>query len=126
MRETKYRYWINGKPYIFNMKEIESAMACSEVMSQKYENRDVSTGKKDKKNIDIFEGDILRFVFTMDGKKILVDEKAVVVFDDYQLWFCALVYQKDGDERWDRDIMGEQQQYIEVIGNINENKDLLK
>ena len=62
MQDLKFRYLINGKLYYYALIEIEGAMACSEVMSQRYTARDQWIRKKDKNGQDIYENDLKKFL----------------------------------------------------------------
>ena len=115
MREIKFRCWIRQ---IGKMTDSFKLLEISEgIFNQTFINSEIMqfTGFKDINGKEIFEGDILRSRWTVDGS----DEEG---FDYY---FCELNGQrwlhKKGYTDWS-DILGHE----EVIGNIYENKELLE
>lgn len=78
------------------------------------------TGLNDKYGVRIFEGDIL--IYVVDGEYD-VDEKYLVVFDDDEAAFKTKYYCEGKYMSYEDIIPCEN---FEVIGNIHDNKNLLK
>lgn len=76
------------------------------------------TGLRDKDGREIYEGDIVRWLFMR-----VCEMKGGVVFDS--IMGCFVVYETDSSNktqrRWINDLNG-----IKVIGNIHDNPELLK
>jgi len=127
-RKIKFRAWDNEKKEMY-YSEWESAgyfimfgkdnKLCIKVPStgggRKLENYELMqyTGLQDKKNVDIYEGDILKRIGGIEPKfEVLWNEKEV-----------GFVFQKvDGEQREIRTYTSDE---LEVVGNVYENPELL-
>jgi len=120
-RIIKFRAWDranNTMTMPFNLEDIRD-----EEHQANYENFDYImqyTGLKDKNGKEIYEGDIMMGFFLKEPMEVYYDNKLCA----FQLrnkntlcWRQGLIFIKDEDER---------KKDLKVIGNIYENKDLLK
>jgi len=134
MREIKFRAWDkNSKKMVGEVTKIEFANNREHINS--YGHHDVLsagsegvpyrgiavdceimqfTGLTDKKGVEIYEGDIVRGKDGLNYKVFWYEEGAQFMFDDF--------------DRTSKGKIGEPLDYddSEVIGNIHENKELLK
>jgi len=72
------------------------------------------TGLLDKNGKEIYEGDII------NGAEVIFGE---CVFDSY---YCVMGWTLKGDWVWDFSFTQQEADELEVVGNIYENKELLK
>jgi len=116
MRQIKFRAW--DKKY-----KIMTACVTLKHISEGFEgiNNNIVmqfTGLKDKNGKEIYEGDLIKFwdylgeVYYEDGQYVFSE---VEPYKYYELYYIDL-----------RSMIYEEQQEIEVIGNIYENPELLK
>jgi len=82
----------------------------------------MDTGLKDKNGKEIYEGDIVHWlVFDKEKDRVIVDEKVAVYFDeDFPGYYVML--KGDAETLYYSRTM----KYLEIIGNIYENPELLK
>jgi len=135
MREIKFRVWDKKRKKMFDIYQI---MFCGVNTSIKLYNPDGGisrwfdvedrfilmqyTGLKDKKNRDIFEGDILATSNNgKDGADIWKKEDCALCEVRWKKEYSGFLGLGDDDEESIYHI-----NYMEVIGNIHENPELLK
>jgi len=76
------------------------------------------TGLKDNNNIDIYEGDIVKYQWSLHDHDI-EETTGEVFFEDGIFYFDRVLYFATNDNNFRKD-------NLEVIGNIYENPELLK
>jgi len=121
MRSATYRFW---NPEIELMFYPEDYLELSKMFKDIYDGKNYEimqyTGKKDKNDVDIYEGDIVKLakedVKNFDHREDLIRE---VVYIDNAFMFGTV---KDSLSRYPFGLIDE----LEVIGNIYENSELLK
>ena len=135
MRELKFRVWtLNKKHYTtFDLINRKTSMSplFTEFVDAKYVIQQY-TGLKDKRDVDIYEGDILAYEYE-NGFGAMVD-KGVVEYQSPQFWLRGKadiknVWKRDYDnlqlDLWQQNL-GRTQYDSRVIGNIFETPELLK
>lgn len=139
-RELKFRAFddsknIMSKPFSFNQvlnfkdKNIRSLLPKEDIVMQ-------FTGLKDKNDINIYEGDIVRWGLGFTDFDYEYRHRYAVVQFDPELQFKILYYINSHSlekEKGDNFVFGfsnfiykETNIYLEVIGNIHENPELAK
>lgn len=124
MRELKFRIWNNEEKIMIENKDIyaidfrsdiyfSSVMVDDFILNEDDYKLMQYTGVKDKNGKEIYEGDIVQIYYTEHDKfgsgkyTVMYTEDAEWALDDYYL--LSVKYR-----------------YCKVIGNVYENKDLLK
>lgn len=76
------------------------------------------TGKKDKNDREIWEGDLVLLCMNMGGMEVKL--KSIIVYDESEAMFCVEPIE-DNKEHDSAPLLGLKDE-IEVIGNVYENK----
>ena len=126
MREIKFRGWfqcINGQEYwvygYLNKKKCGNwEITNDEYITFTVDNVGQFTGLRDKKGKEIYEGDICR---TRDYGKYGNPNSELLICNDFNEFIYTVLFSEDH-----RGLNGYIQKEIEIIGNIHENKELLK
>lgn len=143
MREIKFRAimsgtnnWIIGYPrevYENGIDSIENNNGCEYIRT---DTLGQFTGLRDKNWTDIYEGDIVRILYTDWSSKLesdrrtlqqyLIDIATIGVIEFNKDRFCVKTKSKKYSDFNYNSILPGEHGYIEIIGNIYENPELLK
>ena len=126
-RELRFRQWINNEFHYwgFNMEDGSSFTSPARTGANNWAESQQFTGLKDKNGKEIYEGDILKWghnIDTMgDGLGVIpdgdfIEENITVIFESGE--FVA--------DDMNLGLLVESEDWVEIIGNIYENPDLLK
>jgi uncharacterized phage protein (TIGR01671 family) len=135
MRELKFRVWDgkcyrgNLKKYFLNLHDGEiSEVAYSDLYDEYYDASERGskliiqqyTGLKDKNGKEICEGDIIHYKF--DGASYPKEAQDKLLTCEYDASFGGYTFDCKGGSYYWAEIQG----YVEIVGNIFENNELLK
>ena len=135
MRELKFRVWDgkcyrgNLKKYFLNLHDGEiSEVAYSDLYDEYYDASERGskliiqqyTGLKDKNGKEICEGDIIHYKF--DGASYPKEAQDKLLTCEYDASFGGYTFDCKGGSYYWAEIQG----YVEIVGNIFENSELLK
>ena len=134
-RELKFRVWDgkcyrgNLKKYFLNLHDGEiSEVAYSDLYDEYYDASERGskliiqqyTGLKDKNGKEICEGDIIHYKF--DGASYPKEAQDKLLTCEYDASFGGYTFDCKGGSYYWAEIQG----YVEIVGNIFENSELLK
>lgn len=108
--------WVFG--YYYEQKGKAYILQEDKAYEVRKETRCQITGMIDKKNKEIYEGEIVFFIKEINGSIIFKDKGIVKYRPDYATF---VIHSDTGDE-----MIGFYERFIEVIGNKFDNKELLE
>ncbi len=119
-REIKFRAWDISNNEMYQVGTLEFEKATGDLATT-YDPVMQYIGLKDKNSKEIYEGDIVI---------LNIGHKYVVEYSQLNAWFCLVqVTTVDGrliDKVYTGGISGQELKFCEVIGNIYQDKELLK
>ena len=128
-RKIKFRAWDKAKQMWSNYKIYDGTVYLMDINTgvwyERYEDFDLMQyiGLKDINNVEIFEGDIVEVY----KERINFKDTTIVKFDENRASFVLVSQDNDnGYLSYDISYYNYNEVYYKVIGNIYENKDLLK
>ena len=132
-RKIKFRAWDKAKQMWSNYKSYDGTLYFMDKnlgcwygsYHERYKDFDLMqyTGIKDINNVEIFEGDIVEVY----KERINFKDTTIVKFDENRASFVLVSQDNDnGYLSYDISYYNYNEVYYKVIGNIYENKDLLK
>jgi len=124
MREIEFRAYNKAIDKMTNWDFIKRVRNLNKLLTLNHVEVMQYTGLKDKNGKKIFEGDILSDEVEVDG---LIEKSKRQVFWNNKKGFWALDYSFDQDKSLSDSLYKELKIFeFEIIGNIHENKELLK
>jgi uncharacterized phage protein (TIGR01671 family) len=131
MREIKFRAWDRGLEKMFYSDDCFFSFIGGRLIERDGENgsNDLSqvvmqyTGLKDENGQNIYEGDIVEFMFFYyNGSEVEALKKGVIVLLEFGFYFKV----SEDEIYYFGDLYFDPESQIKVIGTIYENNDLLK
>lgn len=134
MRTLKFRAWSVRHNIMLNSKTLHELLKVElDIKTNSTDNLLLMqfTGFVDFSGKEIYEGDIVEYVYTRDATQ---KKKFEIHFDDkVGAWFCGhggmlsdvLVVQNDDEWKRSQNWNIRENQYLKVIGNIYENNELV-